>query len=84
MSLTEYILTSVEGKTLHKTTTKKSAVISYESEGGVTGREQPVGKQDRQTAAQVTPAGGFTSQLRCASLKGLYKPVDAFNETGWV
>ena len=32
----------------------------------------------------VAPAGGFTSRLRCASLKGLYKPEDAFNETGWV
>lgn len=53
--------------------------VSCESEGCVTS-SQPVNT----TAAQVAPPGSFTSRLRCASLKGLYKPEDAFNENGWV
>lgn len=47
---------------------------------GVRGSQQPQIRQVR----QVAPPGSFTSWLRCASLKSLYKPEDAFNESDWV
>lgn len=34
--------------------------------------------------SQAASQTAFTSRLRCASLKDLYKPEDAFNETSWI